>query len=98
MSSVQGERTRRLHLIIKGRVQGVNFRYRARQRARELGVSGWIRNTPEGSVEAIVEGDHAQVERFVQWAHRGPPSASVDEVVVDEQPPERHESGFHIVA
>ena len=86
----------RLRLRIHGRVQGVFFRYHARERAHSLGLSGWVRNRPDGSVEAVVEGPRDAVERFVAWAHQGPPSAEVDRVEADPEPVEGEIGAFRI--
>jgi acylphosphatase len=76
------EIARRVRLT--GRVQGVFFRAWTRDQARELGVSGWVRNAPDGSVEAHVEGDAAAVGQLVERLHHGPPSARVDDVQVED--------------
>jgi acylphosphatase len=68
----------RLHLTVTGRVQGVYYRASAAQRARELGLAGWVRNLPDGGVEALAEGPRADLEAFVAWCRRGPPAARVD--------------------
>lgn len=70
----------RAHVLISGYVQGVNFRFYTRQQARLLGLWGWVRNMPDGRVEAVFEGERAPVDRMLEWCHRGPPSASVDGV------------------
>lgn len=72
----------RAHVIIKGRVQGVFFRAEARRKAEELGLTGWVRNNPDGAVEAVAEGDTDMVEKFVNWCHEGPPRARVAAVEV----------------
>ena len=72
----------RAHVIIKGRVQGVFFRAETRRRAEELGLTGWVRNNPDGTVEAVAEGDTTLVEKFVNWCHEGPPRARVKAVQV----------------
>jgi acylphosphatase len=69
---------------VTGRVQGVFFRAWTQQQAHELGVSGWIRNADDGSVEAQLEGDEAAVKALIQRMHEGPPSARVDGVTVEE--------------
>ena len=66
-----------LHLLIEGRVQGVGFRYAMCRQAEALGLEGWVRNCPDGSVEAVVVGAPEQVELLHAWAHRGPPGAHV---------------------
>ncbi len=72
----------RVHLRVYGRVQGVFFRSTMRDVAKELGISGWVRNLPDGSVEAVVEGERRKVEKIIEWAHRGPPLARVEKVSV----------------
>ncbi len=77
----------RAHLFISGRVQGVNFRYYTVQEARSRGLAGWVRNLPDGRVEAVIEGAEASVEAMVEWCRKGPPAARVDHVEVNwEQP------------
>lgn len=71
------------HLIITGRVQGVWFRESMRLEAERLGVTGWVRNRADGSVEAMVAGTAEQVAMIMNWARRGPPNAQVDHVAVD---------------
>lgn len=66
-----------LHLVIHGRVQGVWFRESMRLQAEQLGITGWVRNRADGSVEAVVQGDAAGVAAMVDWARVGPPQASV---------------------
>jgi len=74
------------HAFVRGTVQGVAFRWHAKQRARELGLVGWIRNLADGSVEAWIEGEPAVVEEMLAWLRRGPPAARVEGVdVVDAQ-------------
>ena len=74
--------TRRV--TIHGRVQGVGFRYHFNHAARELGISGWVRNRRNGTVEAMVSGTPAQIASMIEWAKRGPPSAVVERVEVAE--------------
>ena len=81
-------RTVRRRVVARGRVQGVFFRDSARQRARQHGVGGWIRNRPDGAVEAVFEGDLAAVERLVEFCRAGPRGAQVDELEVVEEEPE----------
>lgn len=74
-------------LIVSGLVQGVGFRYSLAGRAEARGVAGWVRNRPDGSVEAVLEGDDAEVEALVDWCRAGPRGARVDRVEVrDEEP------------
>ena len=72
--------TKAQRLVIRGRVQGVGYRDAAVQAAFELGVFGWVRNLPDGSVEALAQGEPEAVERFVAWCRRGPPLARVADV------------------
>jgi acylphosphatase len=65
-------------------VQGVFFRAWTQQQARDLGVTGWVRNASDGSVEAHLEGDEAAIKALVDRLHRGPPSAEVEDVEVEE--------------
>ncbi len=74
--------TRRL--VIRGRVQGVWFRESMRLEAERLGVTGWVANRADGSVEAIVQGTREQVEAITRWARRGPDEAQVTEVTATE--------------
>jgi len=70
----------RVSLRIKGRVQGVGFRYSAMDEARRLGLTGWVRNTRAGDVELVAEGDRDQLHRLVTWSHGGPRGALVTDV------------------
>ncbi len=81
------ELTRR-HLRITGRVQGVFFRDWLREHAERADVRGWVRNCPDGTVEAVLEGRPAAVEKVVSFARSGPPHARVDGVEVSEEPHE----------
>ena len=73
-----------LHLQILGRVQGVWFRESMRREAERLGVTGWVRNRPDGSVEAVAQGPAAAVDALVEWARTGPPQARVERIVQTE--------------
>ena len=70
------------HLSITGRVQGVFYRAWAREQAERLGVTGWVRNCPDGHVEAHVEGDQAAVEQMIERLRDGPPAANVENLRV----------------
>jgi acylphosphatase len=77
---------RRVHIQVSGRVQGVFFRKYARKQAVDLGLSGWVRNLPDGSVETEAEGLSEAVDRFVAWCSHGPELARVDQCSVTEIP------------
>lgn len=66
------------HLRLGGRVQGVSFRESLARRARELQLSGWVRNRSDGTLEAVIQGEAVAVEVLIDWARRGPPAARVD--------------------
>lgn len=70
----------RVHAMLSGRVQGVFFRAETRAAARRNGVSGWVRNTSDGRVEAVFEGGLEDVDQVVQWCRKGPPNARVDDI------------------
>ena len=72
----------RAHIYVYGRVQGVFFRSTMKEVADELGVKGWVRNLPDGRVEAVVEGPEDKVNEIIKWCHRGPPLARVTKVEV----------------
>ena len=73
-----------LHLQILGRVQGVWFRESMRQEAERLGVTGWVCNLPDGSVEAVIQGSTEVVNALLAWTKTGPPMAQVEHVIVGE--------------
>jgi len=70
----------RIRLIAKGRVQGVYFRASAAQQARHLGLTGWVMNRQDGSVELMAEGRSDSIKELIAWCRQGPPGARVDEV------------------
>ena len=75
----------RTRLIVKGRVQGVYFRASTVQQARHLGLTGWVMNHDDGSVELVAEGLSESIEELIAWCRQGPPGARVDEVEVQRQ-------------
>ena len=79
--------TKAVAVRVTGRVQGVSFRWYTQQEARRLGVRGWVRNEPDGSVAAHLEGDEEAVDALVAWVHRGPSGASVRHVAVTDAGP-----------
>jgi len=78
----------RRHVFVSGSVQGVFFRYEARERARSRGLSGWVRNIPDGRVEAVFEGPEDAVEALVEWCRHGPRGAEVTDVEAIVEDPE----------
>jgi acylphosphatase len=86
---------KRAHVLVRGAVQGVFFRAETRNRARSLGIDGWVRNNPDGAVEAVFEGDDERVESMVEWCRRGPAGARVEDVEASWAAPEG-ETGFSI--
>ena len=87
---------KRVHVIVEGRVQGVFFRAFTRDAAVNLGLSGWVRNRPNGSVEAIVEGETTAVEKMLQWFYQGSPNAIVEKVHATEESPVGDSGPFEI--
>ena len=85
----------RLRLFVEGRVQGVWFRESARQQANRLEVNGWVRNLPDGRVEAVYEGAPAAVDELVDWTRRGPERAVVAAVEIHDEEP-KGERGFSV--
>jgi len=72
------------HLIIRGRVQGVWYRESMRLEANRLGITGWVRNRRDGSVEAMLQGETARVDALIAWAWQGPPAAKVTHIDIAE--------------
>lgn len=75
------------YATVHGYVQGVSFRYYTLKRAQALGVTGYVRNLPDGSVEVVAEGPCAAVDQLLEWLHEGPSSAEVDHVDIEWQTP-----------
>jgi acylphosphatase len=89
------EAMRAVRVTVSGRVQGVFFRTSCAGLARDLGVAGWVRNRPDGDVEAVFEGPDDAVERLLAWCREGPAHAQVDRVDVVDEPPSG-QTGFDI--
>ncbi|MBT9282320.1 MAG: acylphosphatase [Hydrogenibacillus schlegelii] len=87
----------RAHIRIRGHVQGVGFRFSMQREAERLGVNGWVRNLPDGRVEAVAEGPRDAVEALVAWGRSGPPAARVEAVDVTFGAPEGEKPGFRII-
>ena len=87
----------RAHVYISGWVQGVFFRSNTRRVAKGLGLTGWVRNLPDGRVEAVFEGDEEAVNEAIEWCRRGPPGAEVEGVDVAWEPYSGGYDDFDIV-
>ena len=74
-----------VHILISGRVQGVWFRASTKQKAEQLGLKGWVRNTLDGNVEAIFEGPEDIINEMIEWCHRGSPLSKVTNVEIKKQ-------------
>jgi acylphosphatase len=83
------------HLVVRGGVQGVGYRFSMVNEARRLGVNGWVRNRRDGSVEAVVQGPPDALTQLIAWARRGPPSAAVESVEVEDVANAEPYAGFH---
>lgn len=86
----------RAHVVIEGRVQGVFFRASTRDEARKLSINGWVRNLPNGDVEALFEGDKAAVSRMLAWCYKGSPYAAVHKVNVSYEAYVGDQEGFFV--
>jgi len=87
----------RVRLIIKGRVQGVWFRESTRRQAVSLGLTGWVKNRPDQTVEALIEGEEDRVRKLVTWCHHGPSASRVTSVHESEEPWQGEFDSFEIV-
>ncbi|MDD4338318.1 MAG: acylphosphatase [Syntrophales bacterium] len=87
---------RRVHVHVSGRVQGVAFRARASRTAQSLNLSGWVKNLPDGRVEAVFQGRDEDVVAMVDWCRRGPALALVERLEAREEPLVRGEDRFEI--
>ena len=87
---------KRVHVFVSGDVQGVGFRWYTREEAMHRRLAGWVRNLPDGRVEAVFEGRPEKVDSMVEWVRKGPKWARVDGIEVAEEPSEEEE-GFRIL-
>lgn len=85
----------RRHVVVSGTVQGVFFRDTCRRMAAEHAVAGWVGNRPDGTVEAVFEGEPERVATLMDWVREGPPLATVDTMTVQEEEPEAL-TGFEV--
>lgn len=74
-----------LRVLISGRVQGVFFRAETQRAAKSFNINGWVRNLPDGRVEALIKGEDVDVDKMIAWCHEGPPAARVENVVSREE-------------
>ena len=91
-----GEETRRVRLIIRGRVQGVWYQGSAQEIARRLGLTGWVRNQIDGSVELVAEGESSALNALKAWCREGPPLARVQEVQEEQITPCGEPGSFEV--
>src|SRR5690606_10626942 len=87
---------KRIQATIQGRVQGVSFRYYTQKEAQRLGLTGWVRNQPDGSVMTVAEGTEGNLHLFVQFLHQGPPAARVSDVALTWQEPSGEFTRFDV--
>ena len=86
----------RAHVFVSGKVQGVYFRQNTKEVAAKHNVAGWVRNLPDGRVEAIIEGDEVNINQVIEWCHVGPPKAKVEDVSVKFEKYTGEFAGFDI--
>lgn len=86
----------RVVIKVYGLVQGVLFRFETQRLAQKLGLRGWVRNEPDGTVLIITEGERENLEKLIDWAHHGPPTAQVEKVEVTWQKPKGEFKNFSI--
>ncbi len=96
MRSEGNEGAERARVLVSGSVQGVFFRDSTREKAESLSLAGWVRNLPDGNVEAVFEGSAPNVREMIEWCEAGPPRATVENVEVTHEPPEAGPSDFEV--
>ena len=87
---------KRVHVVVEGKVQGVYFRTYTQAEAQNIGVGGWVRNRPDGNVEAAVEGENEKVDKMIEWFKTGSPMSQVSRVLVAEEKPLNETGLFNI--
>lgn len=85
-----------VHLLVKGKVQGVFYRATAQEKAEQYGLKGWVRNTADGEVEMMVTGESENLDQFIGWCRNGPDRARVADVIITEKEVE-HFPGFRVI-
>ena len=93
---MEGGDRERVHVYVSGEVQGVFFRDSARERAEGLGLTGWVKNLPDGRVEALFEGPSERVREMVRWCEQGPPRAAVEDVQTEFEASKRDLTSFEV--
>ncbi|HOP85891.1 MAG TPA: acylphosphatase [Syntrophorhabdaceae bacterium] len=88
---------KRVHIFVKGIVQGVFFRHFTSQQAKQLGIKGWVRNLPDGRVEMVCEGGEDSIEKIIAWSRRGPQGAVVEDIEVRYEEYKNEFTDFKIV-
>jgi acylphosphatase len=86
----------RAHVYVSGQVQGVFFRDATRERAEQLGLKGWVKNLPDGRVEALFEGPSGKVREMIRWCEQGPSHAAVEEVETEFDAAQEDLAGFEV--
>ena len=86
----------RAHIVVSGRVQGIFFRAETQEKAKDLGVTGWVKNLSEDRVEAVFEGERAKVEQMIEWAKKGPSGAIVNDLDLSWEEYQGEFSNFEI--
>jgi acylphosphatase len=85
-----------VHVFIKGKVQGVFFRANTKEQAEKRNISGWVKNTSDGRVEAVFQGDDSSVDDLIEWCHQGPSMSKVSDVTVESIDTDELFDGFSI--
>jgi len=85
------------HIIVKGTVQGVFFRRYTQQKANELKITGWVRNTDDDCVEIFAQGEENNLEAFIDWCRKGPPKADVEDIEIREEKNDERLTRFSVV-
>jgi len=86
----------RAHVYVSGQVQGVFFRDSTQEKAEQLGLTGWVKNLPDGRVEALFEGPSESVRGMIRWCKQGPPPATVEDVDTEFEAPQGDLKGFEV--
>ena len=95
---VEKDDLRQAHIVVSGMVQGVSFRHHTAQKAKELCIVGWVKNTTCGNVEITVEGKATVLKEFIDWCHAGSPFSRVEKVAVEWKEPTQMFSSFDVLS